>query len=481
MASWLLSVFCLGAGFLSVSAQAQAPSAQLQSPAPSIFSQVEITDLDELLDAVRKQQELEKDIERQRERQFLLNKNKQKALLDTAERNFKIAQKHNNPLQKITELNAQEIAKLKQKLTQRTQEMGDVYSIFNEFSGDFAEVFNSSMTAIEFPERQQQVSDLLGNDKLASIADMQAMWLLLQADMTAAAKIQALDVPVVNIDGASQLTRVIRAGTFTAFSEGQFLRYIAEVGELLALERQPASRYEASIENFATAASMNPPALTQLTIDPTGGSLLGMLSYAPSTWERIEQGGIIGRIILGLGVLGLLITLWRATYLSFVYLSVKSQQRNPEQASSDNPLGRVMLRAQAGIDPTSLASGEQSDIESLQFKLEEAVLLEVPNLERGHNFIKLLAAISPLMGLLGTVTGMILTFQAISLFGSGDPKLMASGISQALVTTVLGLVVAIPLLFGHSLVSALARTMIQRLDEQTAGIMAEHISRECNE
>lgn len=135
-------------------------------------------------------------------------------------------------------------------------------------------------------------------------------------------------------------------------------------------------------------------------------------------------------------------------------------------------MGRVILQ---GRERNLNVDDGADSADAMQYKLDEAVLVEVPALERGHNFIKLLAAISPLLGLLGTVTGMILTFQAISLFGSGDPKLMASGISQALVTTVLGLVVAIPLLFGHSLVSSLSRTMIQRLDEQSAGIMAEHI------
>jgi biopolymer transport protein ExbB len=459
---------CLVLGLYSAAAMSDDSVARVQ---PSTFSQPEITNLDQLLDAVRHQQKAERDIERQRERDFLRDKNRQQSLLDKAKRNFDIAQKDNNPLQKITELNEQEIQKLQQRLNQRTEEMGDIYSIFNEFSGDFATAFNSSMTAMEFPNRSEQVSALLDNDALATIADMQSIWLLLQEDMTAASKIQQLNVPVVHTDGISQLNSVVRAGTFTVFSEGKFLRYIAEVGELLALERQPASRYVATINDFDVQSD-----LQLLTIDPTGGGLLGLLSYSPNVRERIEQGGMIGKIILALGCLGLTITVWRAVYLSSIYVSIKAQQKKPEKAKDNNPLGRVILSAQAGLTSTVLTAGEQSELEALQFKLDEAVLLEVPNLERGHNFIKLLAAISPLLGLLGTVTGMIVTFQAISLFGSGDPKLMASGISQALMTTVLGLVVAIPLLFGHSFVAALARTMIQRLDEQSAGIIVQYVT-----
>ncbi|MGK0267458.1 MAG: biopolymer transport protein ExbB [Paraglaciecola sp.] len=453
---------------LSVQATSADSAALVQ---PSTFSQPEITNLDQLLDAVRQQQNVERDIEHQREREFLHNKHTQQFLLDKAKRNFDIAQKDNNPLQKITELNEQEIKELQYKLQQRTEEMGDIYSIFNEFSGDFATAFNSSMTAIEFPERSDKVNTLLENDALATIADMQSMWLLLQEDMTAASKIQQLTVPVVNTDGISEINSVIRAGTFTVFSEGKFLRYIAQVGELLALDRQPASRYVATINDFDMQSDVQ-----LLSIDPTGGSLLGLLAYSPNVRERIEQGGMIGKIILALGFLGLIITAWRAVYLSSIYVSIKAQQKRPEKAKDNNPLGRVILSAQAGLNLTALAQDGHSELEALQFKLDEAVLLEVPNLERGHNFIKLLAAISPLLGLLGTVTGMIVTFQAISLFGSGDPKLMASGISQALMTTVLGLVVAIPLLFGHSFVAALARTMIQRLDEQSAGIIVQYVT-----
>ncbi|MCP4045074.1 MAG: MotA/TolQ/ExbB proton channel family protein, partial [Gammaproteobacteria bacterium] len=132
-------------------------------------------------------------------------------------------------------------------------------------------------------------------------------------------------------------------------------------------------------------------------------------------------------------------------------------------------LGRIMLAA-------ADAPSETDDL--LLLKIDEAILAEIPALERGTGLIKLLAATAPLLGLLGTVTGMIVTFQSISLFGTGDPKLMAGGISQALVTTVLGLVVAIPLLFGHNLVASLSRSLVQRLDEQSAGMLARTMEKQ---
>ena len=218
-------------------------------------------------------------------------------------------------------------------------------------------------------------------------------------------------------------------------------------------------RFRNAASEFAQADS----GIYTLAIDPTRGSLLGMLSFTPDLRERIEQGGSIGFIIIGLGMLGIALTLWRLIYLLGVSRRINRQLRTVSVPTASNPLGRVLL-AVKGLSV--------EDDELVQLKLDEAVLAEIPALERGNGLIKLFAATSPLLGLLGTVTGMILTFQAISLFGTGDPKLMAGGISQALMTTVLGLVVAIPLLFGHSVVAYLSRVMVQRLDEQCAGVLA---------
>ena len=158
----------------------------------------------------------------------------------------------------------------------------------------------------------------------------------------------------------------------------------------------------------------------------------------------------------------------RLATLGRVAGKVNRQLREPGNANANNPLGRVLLAAGD--------SGER-DIDAIELLLDEAILRETPALQRGLGLLKLLAAVAPLLGLLGTVTGMILTFQSITLFGTGDPKLMAGGISQALVTTVLGLVVAIPLLFSHTLLSSRSRTLIQILDEQSAGLIASQVSR----
>jgi biopolymer transport protein ExbB len=419
----------------------------------------QITNLDQLLESVRSAQKQQQARNAQREQRFLSDKQKQQALLAKSRSDFEASKNENQPLMAVTEGNAAEIARLKVQLEDVVRDMGDLASTFREFSGDFSAVLQDSMITAQFPERKEQLQELAGATTHPSIEEIQALWLLLQEEMTAAAQIASFDATVVQVDGTSEQRQVLRVGPFSAYSEGDFLRFVPETGELLVLSRQPAARFREAAIEFAA----QPGEVSSITVDPSRGSLLGMLSYTPSLRERIDQGGMIGMIIIALGTFGLLVACWRGLYLGLVYFRIRAQLQRLQNPSASNPLGRV-LKSVEGIS--------LHDEELLQLKLDEAVLAEMPALERGNGVIKLLAATSPLLGLLGTVTGMILTFQAISLFGTGDPKLMAGGISQALVTTVLGLVVAIPLLFSHSIIAYLSRSMVQRLDEQCAGVLA---------
>jgi len=436
-----------------------------------LLAEQTIINLDQLLQTVKDNRQQEAQLNKQREQTFLQQKSRQKALLASAKKKFEKSQKHNNPLKKQTIENAERIKLAEKTLLKKKQDMGDIYSIYTEMTGDFSAALQDSMVSVQKPERNEKLNALMQTEQLATIQDLEELWLLVQEEMTESGKIVRYEGPVVTREGHVETRPILRVGTFTATSGGEFLRYVPETGELLELSRQPSSRFGREAAEFAASTGKILP----IVVDPTGGSLMGMMTYVPTLQERVEQGGIIGFIIIGLGVLGMLITLWRVLYLSVIHISMRRQLTCIGQPRSKNPLGRVLLSAKGFIE-----DGLSEDSSRVQYKLDEAVLAEIPRLERSHNLIKLLAAMSPLLGLLGTVTGMIVTFQAISLFGSGDPKLMASGISQALVTTVLGLVMAIPLLFGHSLVSSLSGNMIQRLDEQSAGIMARLMESQLN-
>lgn len=434
-------------------------SSMTVSAQESAQTEQQITNLDQLLESVRDAQRQQQARNAEREQRFLRDRQQQQELLAQSRREFERNKNENQPLLAVTESNAAEIERLQTQLQDVVKDMGDLASTFREFSGDFSAVLQDSMISAQLPERRGQLQELAAATTHPSIEEIQALWLLLQEEMTEAARITEFDAPVVRVDGSATVRQVLRIGPFSAFSDGDFLRFVPETGELLVLSRQPSARYRDAAREFAG----QPGVVSSITVDPSRGSLLGMLSYTPSLRERIDQGGMIGLIIIALGTLGLLMACWRGVYLGVVYFRIRAQLQQLQTPSASNPLGRV-LKSVEGIN--------LHDEELLQLKLDEAVLAEMPALERGNGVIKLLAATSPLLGLLGTVTGMILTFQAISLFGTGDPKLMAGGISQALVTTVLGLVVAIPLLFSHSIIAYLSRSMIQRLDEQCAGVLA---------
>jgi biopolymer transport protein ExbB len=202
-------------------------------------------------------------------------------------------------------------------------------------------------------------------------------------------------------------------------------------------------------------------------MDPSRGALLELLVQKKSLWEQYQEGGIVGYVITGLFVFGVILTLIRLMSLLSIGRAVRAQMKS--NTPGDNPLGRIM---KVYLD------NQDADVENLELKLDEAILKETPKIEWGIGIVKVLAALSPLLGLLGTVTGMIGTFQAITLFGTGDPKTMAGGISTALVTTVLGLVSAIPLIFLHSLLASQSRSIIHILEEQSAGLIAEHAEKE---
>jgi biopolymer transport protein ExbB len=423
-----------------------------------------ITNLDQLLAKVQAEHEKERALNRQREAEFLKARDQQQQLLEKARAAFYLAQAKNNPGKMQAEANDAEIAKLRKELQQSVTEMGDIYSIYRQFAGDFGAVLDESQIGAQFPSRQAELKSLNKVDALPTIDDMERLWFLVQQEMTESGNISAYDGKIVAANGTSKDAKVVRVGNLGAYSGGLFLRYVPETSEFIAPDKQPEKHFTAMAEKFAASEGQ----VMAVPVDPTRGSLLGMLARTPDIRERIEQGGKVGYLTIAVGIIGLLITFYRSAYLLDIRARVLNQIKNSDKPANNNPLGRIMISVEAVA---------ADDEETIQYKLDEAILKEIPRLEYGHTIIKLFAAIAPMLGLLGTVTGMIKTFEAISLFGGGDPKLMAAGISEALVNTVLGLMVAVPLLFGHNVVTALAKALIQRLDEQSAGILARNMEK----
>lgn len=417
--------------------------------------------LDQLLQQVREARGLAAAENRRREQEFLAARNRQRELLAQARQALAAEEARSTRLQRTFDENEKRLTDLSETLRTRMGNLGEVFGIVRQVAGDVKATVDGSLVSAQIPGRGQFLSRLAQSQALPSIEELERLWITILEEMNQAGKVVKFPANVVSEDGGRYQTDVVRVGVFNAIIDGAFLRYIAETGTLAELAKQPAGRYLGMAEDLYAA---EPDEIVRMAVDPTRGTLLGLLVETPSLMERINQGGVVGYIIIALGILGLLIAVERLVYLYLAGNKIKAQLGS-SKPSVDNALGRVL---------SVYSDNKADDVETLELKLDEAIMKEVPALEARLGFLKLIAAIGPLLGLLGTVTGMIVTFQAITLFGTGDPKLMAGGISQALVTTVLGLCIAIPMVLLHGFAASRSKALIQILEEQSAGIIAAH-------
>lgn len=423
--------------------------------------------LDQLLQQLQQGQFEQTEENKQREARFRAEANEQARILREAIAERDRLEKLSETLETNFEKNEIELAGLTDTLTQRMGSLRELFGVLQQVAGDTSSKLQTSFVSVEFPGRSEQLSDLAqkmgSSSKLASIEEIESVWLALLQEMAESGKVSQFDTEVTLANGEKVTKQVTRVGTFNMVADGQYLELVPGTDTVAELIRQPSGRYLDTVTALEQADE-NP---VKFAMDPTGGSILGLLVQAPDLGERIDQGGTVGYIILALGVIGLLIAVERFITLTLMGGKVKRQMKQTE-AREDNPLGRVIAVQRKYPDV---------DTETLELKLSEAILREVPKIQRNLTFIKIISVVAPLMGLLGTVTGMINTFQAITLFGTGDPKLMAGGISQALVTTVLGLVVAIPMTLLFATLNTRSRNIVHVLQEQASGIIAERSER----
>ncbi len=412
--------------------------------------------LDQLLREVKKSQGVEAKINRAREAKFLAEKHKQQQLLQAAQAELSKQEVLSSQLKTHLDTNEAELSELETELKNRSGVLGELFGVAKQAAGDLNADLRHSLVSAQFPDRAEKLNLISGSKSLPTIEQLETLWYTLQHEMTESGKVVHFNTKI-QVAGELKEAKVTRIGTFNVLSNGEYLEFLPDTKRLNLLDRQPDSEY-LSLADEIGSAKKGP---VEVGIDPTRGVILGMLIKAPNALERIKQGGVIGYIILILGAIGFIYAVFRWVQLTFIGKKMDAQI-DSSTVLTDNPLGRVFNAAE---------KEKSANTENLELILDEAITRESPVLEKGLPMIKLLAAVAPLLGLLGTVTGMIATFQSISLFGTGDPKLMASGISQALVTTMLGLCVAIPLLFLHSLVASRSRTLVQILDEQTAGLI----------
>jgi len=423
---------------------------------------------EELLELVQKGQFADTQEQRDRERQFRNEKNKQAKLLADAKAERARLEREAARLEKQFEANEALLVVAEAKLKERLGSLNEIFGHLAGLATESRNIFEQSISSAQFgKEREEFLTKLavkMGQGvTLASIPELERLWFELQREINATGEVVKFTTDVIALDGTVESREVVRVGVFNAVSDGNYLTYASTRGMYEELPSQPARRYTSTTSDVLDAEAFP----VQFAVDPTGpqgGSYLASLIAMPGWGERTQQGGIVGYIILyilGLGGLGLFG--WRLYSLMGIRSLIDSQLA-ASTLSTDNPLGRVLKVAE---------DNPKADTETIELKMAEQILNERPPIEKLNWLIKLISIVAPLMGLFGTIIGMIITFQMITLFGTGDPKTMAEGISIALVTTWLGLAVAIPMTFMSAIVSNFSKGILETIEEQAIGMAAE--------
>ncbi|HFE37847.1 MAG TPA: MotA/TolQ/ExbB proton channel family protein [Gammaproteobacteria bacterium] len=430
-------------------------------------AQAQISSVNDLLQKVRADAAKTAAENAARERELKSNRDAQAAKLNAARSELNALERQAKSVQSTFDANQNKVTALEGQLKAAQGDFGEVFGLARSKAGEFKATLDSSLITAQYPTRTNVLGLVSESKALPNTDQLNAIWKSMLSEIKYQRQVATFSTPINNMGDNGEVD-VTRIGPFAIFTkdDAQFLEYAAPKEEgivaLTALPRQPGGAVSKAAKAVANAGAGN---LVFGPIDPTRGSLLKSFERVPDTRERVDQGGPIGKIIIGLMLFGIALGLFRLVVLFLTSTAVKAQKKKA-QPSKSNPLGRVMM---------AYESAKDKDEEIIELKLDEAILRESPKLEMGLNFLKLGAGIAPLLGLLGTVTGMIKTFQAMMIYGTGDPQLMAGGISEALVTTMLGLIAAIPLLILHSFCASMARSVQGTLEEQSAGIVARHV------
>jgi len=428
---------------------------------------VEVSTVEQLLMLVKEGKTQEQSANAKREAKFIAEKNNQASILAAEKRELARQEKIADQLEAEYKKN-EEILRVKEEAYQK--ELGSLVELFGHLqssAGEAAVQFSGSLTSAQYGlERVSFLNNLTAKmsetTELPTIREIEGLWYELQREMAASGQVVSFDSTVIDVDGESTTCNVTRVGLFNAVCDGKYLEYVSS-GEYAFLPRQPAGRYTKTAKNIGNASAGEEVKFGVDPTGPTGGSLLANLIQTPSLAERAQQGREVGYAIITVGLIGIGIAFWKLWSLFVLGKAVRAQAGS-KVLDVRNPLGRVLKVGEENF---------KKDIDTLELKLAEAIMSERPSIERGIGAVRIISVVAPLAGLLGTVTGMIVTFQMITLYGTGDPKLMAGGISQALVTTVLGLLVAIPTTLLHSFTASSAKGIISVLEEQSTGILAE--------
>jgi biopolymer transport protein ExbB len=423
--------------------------------------------LDELLEQTRSARVREQQANEEREKKFLAERNKQSTLVTEARATLAAERSRGATLQSAYDSNEKKLTELQTQVEQKAGNLGEMFGVVRQVANDFSSVVHNSIISAQYPDREDFVAKLSQAKALPSMTDLERFWFELQREMTESGHVARYKTKVVTPEGAPLETTVVRVGPFNASTDAQYLQYLPAQKQLAIMPRQPTSEFLSAAKRLEEANE----GYASTAIDPTRGVLLSIYAQRPNLMERIDRGESIGYVIILVGVVGAALAVYQLFYLATVRGRVRNQLKFPDAPGADNPLGRVLATFKGEAERLD----KEQETEVVELRISEAVLKEVPKLERFQSFLRLAVAAGPLLGLIGTVAGMIITFQSITESGSSDPKLMANGISQAMIATLLGLGIAVPLLFANAWLSSLSKSIVQILDEQSTGLLAERL------
>ncbi len=422
--------------------------------------------LDQLLEQVKKNRVADAKLDAAREQEFMSDRADKQALLNKAKAAFAAEEARRNSLLKQFADNDGKITAKKIELDQAKGTLGEMFGIVRGTATETIGSIAQSNISAQYTGREALLKNLSVAKQLPTISELEELWIALQTEMTESAKVAKFEADVVTPEGSKAKATLVRVGSFNLIDDNGYVLYNAETKEVAPLGKQPESFVVDDAVAFKNAAGGE---LKPVYVDPTGGGILKMKTQEQTLEEQYHNGGLVGYVITALLAIGLLIAVIRFIALSGAQSKINAQLKDLTNPKSDNALGRILK---------VYHDNKNVDVENLELKLDEAIMRETPSIEKGIGILKLIAAVGPLLGLLGTVIGMIGAFQMITLHGTGDPKIMAGQISMALVTTVQGLLCALPLLFIHSLLQSKSNSILHILDEQSAGIIAAHAEKE---
>lgn len=445
---------------LSVTGLLLSVSAQVYAQQPAA------TSLQELLNNVEQDRVGQSQEHREREQRFQQQTNQQQQILEETLGRIEQENATNVQLTQQFDANQLTISERREALRVARADLNELLGTIQGVAGDFRAIFENSLISAQYDGREEFLDGFI--DRVASdteqvrIDEIERFWFFMQQELVESGNVVQYSDTVTLPSGEPETRTITRIGSFNAIANGDYLSYSGAIGHLQVLPRQPSGDVVGRGQQLESAQD----GMVKVGIDPTGalgGTLMANLINFPTPMEQVrDNSGVIGFMIIGLGAIAVIIALIRSFILTLVAAKVNAQVKS-DKANKNNPLGRVLLVAEANPNV---------DTETLELKLGEAILQETPSLERFLTLIKIISTIAPLMGLLGTVTGMIAVFQQITVYGAGDPTIMAGGISMALMTTVLGIVAAIPAILMHSWVKSKADRIIHIMEEQATGIIA---------